>query len=165
MEFLCATFSGSSNIWLWGAGFPSKSVMWNHWQMDARDVVTIATETTNFIYVGSYMPVQGYVCIVKLQWLSLLQSVEAVLFLLQGVASNVTQQSSPLVQSILSLFPRMPPHPTLIRTSLSLLGMCSSLPHTPYSTPLHTPPHTPPQYPLPTLQHTHPKLTITFLCV
>ena len=51
------------------------------------------------------------------------QSVEAVLFLLEGVASNVTQQSSPLIQNVLSLFPHMPPHPTLVKTTLSLLGV------------------------------------------
>jgi hypothetical protein len=52
----------------------------------------------------------------------ILQSVEAILFLLQGVASNVTQQSSPQLQTVLSLFPKMPPHPTLVKTALSLLG-------------------------------------------
>lgn len=54
------------------------------------------------------------------------QSVEAVLFLLQGVASNLTQQSSAPLQTILSLFPRMPPHPTLVKTALGLLGYLSS---------------------------------------
>ena len=51
-----------------------------------------------------------------------LQSVEAILYLLQGVVSNVTQQGSTQVQTVLSLFPRLPPHPTLVKTALSLLG-------------------------------------------
>lgn len=62
-------------------------------------------------------PSHLHVCILPVP-----QSVEAVLFLLQGVASNITQHSSPLLHSILSQFPHMPPHPTLIRTALNLLG-------------------------------------------
>lgn len=44
------------------------------------------------------------------------------LYLLQGVASNINQQSSALLQGVLALFPRMPPHPTLVKTALSFLG-------------------------------------------
>ncbi len=50
------------------------------------------------------------------------QSVEAILYLLQGVASHLHQHSSPHLQSVISLFPRMPLHPTLVKTALALLG-------------------------------------------
>eukprot|EP00731_Ephydatia_muelleri_P019156 Em0011g1196a len=59
----------------------------------------------------------------SVQW----QPVEAILFLLQGVASSGTShQNSHLLQSVLCLFPRMPPHPSLIRTALAFLGCLSS---------------------------------------
>lgn len=58
----------------------------------------------------------------SVQW----QPVEAILFLLQGVVSGTSHQSSHLLQSVLSLFPRMPPHPLLIKTALSFLGCLSS---------------------------------------
>ena len=51
-----------------------------------------------------------------------LQSVEAILYLLQGVSSHLHQHSSPHLQTVISLFPRMPLHPILVKTALALLG-------------------------------------------
>ncbi|XP_064386855.1 importin-13-like isoform X2 [Halichondria panicea] len=54
------------------------------------------------------------------------QSIEAILYLLQGVSSHLHQHSSPHLQSVISLFPRMPLHPILVKTALTLLGCLSS---------------------------------------
>ncbi len=50
------------------------------------------------------------------------QSIEAILYLLQGVSSHLHQHSSPHLQSVISLFPRMPLHPILVKTAITLLG-------------------------------------------
>ena len=47
---------------------------------------------------------------------------EAILFLLQGTTSNINDQTALLFQEVLALYPRMPPHNTLAKSALRLLG-------------------------------------------
>lgn len=53
----------------------------------------------------------------------LMQAIEAVLYLLQGVTLSVTQQSSSMLQNILRMFPYLPRHMTIMKSALGLLGM------------------------------------------
>lgn len=50
------------------------------------------------------------------------QDIEAVLFLLQGVTSNITDDTSHVLCNIVSIFPRLPLQHTVLRTVLRLIG-------------------------------------------
>ena len=60
-------------------------------------------------------------CIINYECL-LFQAIESILFLLQGAASNITEETSATFRNVLSLFPRMPSNNSLIKTALKLLG-------------------------------------------
>jgi hypothetical protein len=134
-EFYRPTLSSVIEVFPEKAQYPPEDVWQSSWSEDDRDGFAKYREDlcdlSEALQKSMHFEYLQHLCSVLSQLLSSStaspwQAVEAVLFLLQGVSSNVTQHSSPLLHSILSRFPHMPPHPTLIRTALNLLGCLSS---------------------------------------
>ena len=55
----------------------------------------------------------------------LLQSLDAALYLIQGVSENVDSDEETYIPGILSLLPRLPSHPSVAQTALLMVGKSS----------------------------------------